>query len=82
MKFLFVSHFQKPGRRQLIHCLDGVEKTGLFLSAYNLQQKKQIEDSIDVAWSVLSAKDANLQFVSGSQHVKFLFEFVKFLKNA
>ena len=56
----------------LVHCLDGVDRTGLFLAAFTLAQKQMQEQVVDIPWSVLNAKDANPKFVGGSNQLKCL----------
>ena len=60
----------------LIHCYDGFEKSGLFLCAYKLLQKKQLTRSFDVTWSALSTKEVDHRFIAGPNQMKFLFQLV------
>ena len=60
----------------LIHCLDGVDKSGLFLCALLLLQKIREEDVVDHAWSILSARDANPDFIAGEKQLKCLMDVV------
>ena len=58
----------------LVHCLDGVDKSGFFLCALLLLQKMREEDVVDLAWSVLSARDANPDFIAGEKQLKCLLD--------
>ena len=68
---------QSPDQKLLVHCLDGVEKTGLFLCAFLLYQKMALAEKVDLAWSVLTARDANPLFLSGPEQFKFLVKLEK-----
>ena len=79
---LHCTESQKSRRNLLVHCLDGVDKCGLFLAAFNLLQKRRCEEVVDVAWSVSSARDVNQRFVSGSRQLQFLFKLVQIFKKS
>ena len=74
-RIYFLPFQARPGQANhvMVHCLDGIEKTGLFLSAYNLIHKMREEDLVDIPWSVSLARDADIRFITGPKQVEFLF---------
>ena len=63
---------KSPDEKLLVHCLDGVEKSGVFLGAFNLLQKMRMEGVVDVVWSVSSAREANPRFIHGPKQFELL----------
>ena len=65
----------------MIHCLDGVEKTGLFLCSLLMAQKTFQSQSVNLSWAILTARDANPKFITSEKQFEFLVEYAKILWN-
>ena len=61
----------------LVHCLDGVSKSGLFLAAFLLLQKMKCEGGFDVVYGALAAQDVDPRFVAGTQQFECLFKMIR-----
>jgi protein tyrosine phosphatase len=61
----------------IIHCNNGVERTGLLCACLHIVQKLRVEQEVDIVTSVKHVKTAKTDFISSMAQYKFLYEMVQ-----
>ena len=61
----------------LVHCMDGCTRSGLFLAVFNVLQRMEVAENINIPWGILTIKETQKGFVSDLDQLKYIHTIVR-----